>query len=388
MNRTVVFLAGSALVAGLVAAVASTAGTPASAADAADAANAAGASGAAGAAGAVGRGTSDPPGGTPPTYTKTVTGNISVTGNVNGGGGGGGSYDETYNPPACWLQPQYNQPQSWQQGDPQTSGSPQAAPDADSFWWSMALDYPGLEALIEHVPQGVQDVNNDFKMVQHGQNDVPGGQNPVTSSWVWWAPNWLDDAAGWACVQGLLGSANMNNGFLDLEPPQPPDNGTPGQITSGDLAALARAALQLPRVTVHTRPGGQTDTTSAYVNAPTVVYVTYNPGPRPSDTASVRYVGGLYLSATITTSAPQVQITTTDPGAVIDDNDTCSQRAPCKVTFDSPTANGQPYTITATVTWTVSWTTSDGQTGVFTNPPSQVQATRTVIVREIQTVTG
>jgi len=368
MNRRVVFLAGSALIAGLVAAVASTAGVPASAA---------------------GGGTSDPPGGTPPTYTKTVTGGVSVTGNVNGGGGGGGGgYDETYNPPACWLQPQYNQPQSWQAGDPQESGSPQAAPDADSFWWSMALDYPGLEEEIGHVPEARNDINDDFKMVQNGQNDVPGGQNPVTSAWVWWAPNWLDDAAGWSCVQGLLGAANMNNGFLDLEPPQPPDNGTPGQITSGDLAGLARAALQLPRVTVHTRPGGQSDTTSAYVNAPTEVYVTYNPGPRPSDTASVRYAGGLYLSATITTSAPQVQITTTDPGATIDDNHTCSQGAPCKVTFDSPTPNGQPYTITATVTWTVSWTTSDGQTGVFTNPPSQVQATHTVIVREIQTVTG
>lgn len=367
MNRRVVFLAGSALLAGLVAAVASTAGVPAAAA---------------------GASTSDPPGGTPPTYTKTVNGGVNVTGNVNGGSGGGGGYDETYNPPACWLQPQYNQPQSWQAGDPQQSGSPQAAPDADSFWWSMALNYPGLEEEIGHVPDLRNGVNDDFKMVQNGQNDVPGGQNPVTSAWVWWAPNWLDDAAGWACVQGLIGDVGMNNGFLDLEPPQPPDNGTPGQITSGDLAALARAALQLPRVTVHTRPGGQTDTTSAYVNAPTVVYVTYNPGPRPSDTASVQYAGGLYLSATITTSAPQVQITTTDSGATIDDNHTCSQRAPCKVTFDSPTPDGQPYTVTATVTWTVSWTTSDGQTGVFTNPPSQVQASHSVIVREIQTVTG
>jgi hypothetical protein len=209
----------------------------------------------------------------------------------------------------------------------------------------------------------------------------------VTPQWVWWGPNWLQTAAGWACAQALIANTNLNNGFLDLEPPQNPDNGAPGQITSQNLAALARASLQLPNVTINTQPDAQTQKTSTFVNVPTTVYVTYAtpPGPQPSDTASVVFDGGTYLSATITTSAPQVQITTSDPNATVTDNGVCSQQQACSVKFADPNGN-TPFTITATVTWTVNWATSDGNTGTFTNPPSQVVVTRNIYVGEIQAV--
>lgn len=309
-----------------------------------------------------------------PQYSVTVQGNIHVSGNTNGGGG----INEVYQPPLCWLQPWFNQPQSWQQGDPQGSGT-----DADSFWWFMASQYPGLRQMIAHIPDARQSINDDFKMVQQGQNDNGGG--PVAANWVWWAPNWLSSSAGWACAQGLVGSVGMNNGFLDLEPPQAPGAG-PGEITGQQLAGLARAALRLPTVTIHTQPNGGSNATSAYVNAPTKLYLTFAPNRQPHDRAVVQYTGGVYLWANITTSAPVITITTNDSGATIDNNGTCLINSKCSVTFNSPTDTGAPYVITVTATWTVNWATSNGLAGTFTQPPSQVTATHTVIVREIQSV--
>jgi hypothetical protein len=339
-----------------------------------------------GAANAKGGGGVTPPttgsgnsGGTP-SYSVTVQGNVNITGNVHGGGG----IDETYQPPNCWIQPWFQQPESWVQGDPQGVGDPRSASDADTFWWDMADKYPGLRGLIAHVPEAEQEINQDFEMVQKGQNDSGGGA--VSSDWVWWAPNWLNNSQGFACAQGLVSSIGMNNGFLDLEPPQAPDNGAPGQITGQELAGLARAALRLPRVVIHTEPNGTTDQSSAYVNSPTKLYLTYNPSRQPTDTASVVYVGGTYLTATITTSVPTITVTTNDPGATINNNGTCLQNSMCSITFNGPTTTGNPYTVTVTATWTVNWTTSDGGAGTFTQPPSQVTATHTVIVREIQSL--
>jgi hypothetical protein len=309
-----------------------------------------------------------------PQYSVTVQGNIHVSGNTNGGGG----INEVYQPPLCWLQPWFHQPQSWVQGDPQGGAS-----DADSFWWFMASQYPGLRQAIAHMPDARDEINQDFEMVQKGQNDNGGG--PVGADWVWWAPNWLSSSAGWACAQGLVGSVGMNNGFLDLEPPQAPGAG-PGEITGQQLAGLARAALRLPTVTIHTQPNGGSNATSAYVNAPTKLYLTFAPNRQPRDKAVVMFAGGVYLSATITTSAPVITITTNDAGATINNNGTCLINSKCSVTFNSPTDTGAPYTITVTATWTVNWTTSTGQAGTFTQPPSQVTATHTVIVREIQSV--
>jgi hypothetical protein len=317
---------------------------------------------------------------TPPTFSVTQLGNIQLGGDTTGG------FDATYTPPDCWLQPWYHQPESILTGDPKVVDVPQTADSADSFYWSVLDKYPGLHVAVSHIAGAAQGIDGDFRMVQQGQNDVPGGQNPVTSKWVWWGPNWLQNAAGWACAQALIANTNLNNGFLDLEPPQPPDNGTPNQITSQNLAALARATLQLPNITINTRPAATTQNTSTFVNLPTTVYVTYGaPGPRPSDRASVVFDGGVYLWAQITTSAPQVTIKTSDPGAVITDNGVCSRKQPCSVKFANPNGNA-PFTITATATWTVNWATSDGRTGTFTTPPSQVVVTRDIYVREIQAV--
>jgi hypothetical protein len=318
----------------------------------------------------------------PASYAVTVQGNINIIGDVNRGQG----INEVYKPPECWLQPWFKQPESWHQGDPQSSGGPQGAIDADSFWWYIAVHYPGLKQAIAHDPGARDAINGDFQMVQQGQNDVPGGPNPVTPDFIWWAPNWLNDAQGWACANALIGVSQLNNGFLDLEPPGKPNAGAPAQITDQNLAALARAALRLPQVKINTQPDGGTTGTSAYVNTPTQLWLTYTPKMQPTDTAQVRYVGGIYMWATITTSVPTVTITTSDPGAKINNNGNCLANSKCSVTFDAPTTTGNPYTITVTATWTVNWTASTGAKGTFTQPPAQRTVTHNVIVREIQSV--
>jgi hypothetical protein len=343
---------------------------------------AAGATIPAGVASAAGGGGVTPPG--PPTYTVTVQGHVSVGGDVSPGG-----FSETYQPPECWLQPYFRQPESFLTGDGYATGAPQSADSADTFWWDMATYYPAMEHLINFTNIGDESgrylVNQDFKEVQQGQNDNGGGA--VGSDWVWWAPNWLNTAAGLACAEGLAQTAGMNNGFLDLEPPgQPGVAGQPGEITGLQLAALARAALQLPTVTIHTQPGGGTDATSAYVNTPTKLYLTYAPTREPSDRARVDFLGETFLTATITTSAPTISIVTDDSGAAIDNNGTCLAGSKCSITFNGPTPTGDPYTITVTATWTVNWATSGGQAGTFTQPPATVTATRTIIVREIQSI--
>lgn len=317
---------------------------------------------------------------TGPTYTKTVFSNIVVTGDHITQG-----YNEYYQPPECWMQPYFYASQSYVQGDPR-SGTPQTAPDADSYWWDVAALYPGLVGAIAHMPDARQEINQDFQAVQNGMNG-PGGPR-ITPKYVWWAPNWLSGSAGWACAEGLIGSLNMNNGFLNLEPPQQPGAGTTGDITNQDLAALARAALRLPAVTVNTIPGGQSNPHSAVVNAPTTVYVTYGSNPQPQDRATVVFDGAGYLWAQITTSPPKVAISTNDPGATVSANSACTAKSgpqSCTVTFATPTA-ATPFTVTATVTWTVSWATSTGQTGTFTTPPAVVVATHNDFVREIQAV--
>jgi len=330
---------------------------------------------------------------TPPTtsnnggqYTVVVQGNVSLSGNPAPPGiSTGGTYDG-YTPPACWLQPWYKQPESWAQGDPVQSDV-LSAPDADSYWWAMADKFPNLIRLINMNSRGGldnarQEINDDFKMVQQGTNDNGGGA--VGADWIWWAPNWVQTSAGWACAQGLMGGADMNNGFLDLEPPQPPGQANhPGQITSTDLAALARAALRLPTFKIVTEPGTAANTT-AFVNTPTKVWLQFNGPKDPWDRAQATWRYGTYLQATIRTTGPVVSLSTSDQGAQISEpNPACLKAAPCSITFNAPSMN--PYTITATATWTITWTANPGgQHGAFPNG-SRTQ-TRTIVVREIQSV--
>jgi hypothetical protein len=340
-----------------------------------------------------------PPGGPTPSYYVTVFSNISVSGDTVAGSNG---YSPQWSPPQCWLQPYFEADQSYQTGDPVTADPPSGARDADSYWFSVAALYPGMLDFLAHVGgpsgNGVQEVNQDFEAVQHGTNGPGGGA--VGKNWVWWAPNWLEGSAGEACAKGLISSLDMNNGFLDLEPPQAPGQGgnATGEINDEILRKLARAALRLPVVDVNTRPNGQDNANSAYVNAPMVVYVKYlNPDdlprqveqtPTPTDTGTVTFEGRPYLSVTINTKLTGVSITTNDPGATIVDNNHCTaQNGPgaCKVTFNTPTGT-EPYVVTVTVTWDVTWTSTDGNGGAF--PPAQVSGTATDIVREIQSVNG
>lgn len=333
---------------------------------------------------ASGNGGVSPPsngGGGTPTYSTVVQGNVSITGNTNSGQG----INEVYNPPECWLQPWYKQPNSWVQGDPTQAGSAQGAPDADSYWWYMADQYPNMVELLGHVPDSHQEINQDFEMVQQGKNDNGGGA--VGANWVWWAPNWLSGSAGWACAQNLVSSAGMNNGYLDLEPPAKPGAGGNFAISPENLAALARAALKLPSYKIVTDPGTAAGTT-AYVNTATKVYLQFNGAKDPQDLAQAKWMYGTYLWAKISTTGPKVQIQTSDPGAQIayDSADSCLKNTPCTITFAGPSTTGNPFTITVTATWTVNWTASGGNGGTFTNPPPIVQQTRTIVVREIQSV--
>jgi hypothetical protein len=181
-----------------------------------------------------------------------------------------------------------------------------------------------------------------------------------------------------------MGGADMNNGFLDLEPPQPPGQAThPGQITSTDLAALARAALRLPTFKIVTEPGTAAGTT-AFVNTPTKVWLQFNGPKDPWDRAQATWRHGTYLQATIRTQGPTVSLSTSDQGAQISEpNPACLKAAPCAITFNAPSP--APFSITATATWTITWTANPGgQHGAFPNG-SQTQ-TRTIVVREIQSV--
>ena len=333
------------------------------------------------AAGGNGGGVTPPSNGSgTPGYSTVVQGNVTISGDTVPGHG----ISEAYNPPECWLQPWFKQPNSWALGDPAGAGSPAGAPDADSFWWYMARQYPGMISLIAHTGSR-DDINNDFKMIQQGQNDNGGG--PVGADWVWWAPNWLSGSAGWACAQNLVDSADLNNGFLDFEPPAKPAAGAGFQISPQNLAALARAALKLPDYKIITDPGTAPGTT-AFVNSATKVYLQFNGRKDPADLAQAKWIYGTYLWARIFTTGPTVQIQTNDPGAKIayDANDSCLKTTPCTITFAGPSTSGNPFTITVTATWVVRWTSSTGNGGTFTNPPPVVQQTRTIVVREIQSI--
>lgn len=315
------------------------------------------------------------------TYTAQVAQQITLSGDVNSGG-----YDtSTYTPPACWLQPEFLQPQTYQAGDP--SGGPS---DADSFWFWYGRHFPNFNEFL-HGTGAFPDINQEFQQEQNMQ--PPGawtGPNPITASDVWWAPNWLQTDSGFACAQGLVAASNLSDGFLGMSPPATPGAGGPtGAITSQQLSELARAALKLPTVTVVTSPPA---TQPARVNVPTYVSVNYDSNPEPADEAEIDYqVGGLFLWAKVQASRPSVQISTDAPAGTysVASDGTCAATAggqatsACTVTFRNPTPSTQNYTITATVTWTVTWQTSAGDGGTF--PAATHTGTTTMQVQEIQT---
>jgi hypothetical protein len=255
--------------------------------------------------------------------------------------------------------------------------------DADEYWWWFSTQEPSF-APTAHDPGASKLINDSFKRVQ---THDPGG-------W-WWVPSWLQSSGGMACALGLVSSLGLNNGFLDYTPPAAPEHGdNPGTVDGKILADLARAALRLSPIRVHTSPAAGRP---GDVNLPLWVWVTYGGPMRPSDTASVSLPGGGTLSATVTTSRPTLSLSVSTGAAHVYAN--CGAAGspytgnptaipPCGVTFLAPSTGG-PFTLTVTARWTVTWSDSTGARGGFASPPwplparTQVQA---VTVREIQAI--
>jgi hypothetical protein len=314
-----------------------------------------------------------------PGYAHLAYSSISITGNANPAGL---SSPTAYLPAPCWVEPRFTGANSYHKGDPQPSPNG----DADSYWWWFASQQPALYGVLGRVPGLKQAVNRVFQSKQGG------------NGW-WWVPAWVNAGVnGYACATGLVRALNFSAQYLEYLPPQTGGGDTPGHTIDGQiLADLARAALTLPGISVHTNPAAGTPSD---VNLPVWVWVTYN-GPRsPADTASVPLPGGGVLSATVATSLPQVSLSVSSP-AQAQVHSQCgaagspyrgnaSAIPPCGVTFLAPSTRG-PYTITVTARWTVTWSDSTGDRGTFATPPwpAPVQTgTAAVTVREVQSVNG
>jgi hypothetical protein len=316
------------------------------------------------------------------TYTATEAGTIELSEDHNN------LYNVAWSPPDCWLQPEFLQPQTYLSGDP--SGGPS---DAASFYFWFGMNYRSFQAILGHVAGARYEILQEFQQEQEKQRPAAWtGPNPIESDDQWWGPNWLNTAAGWACAQSLVVNENLSDGFIGMQTPATPGAGTNGQISSTQLAGLARAALALPKLKIVTSPRLTTE-----VNVPTYVSVEYQNGViNPQDMATVGFDGAAWLSATvqaklssvqISSNAPSSSYTTTGAGApgqacaAVNGNAT----ATCSITFDAPSANATPWAIKATATWTVTWTTSAGDGGTF--PNGTKSGTTNVVVREITSQT-
>jgi hypothetical protein len=289
-----------------------------------------------------------------------------------------------WTPPECWLQPVFNQPQTYAAGDP--TGGPT---DAASFYFWFGDNFQYFRALTGHVPDARQLILQEFQQEQKGQRPAGWtGPDPITSSDVWWGPQWLNNAQGTQCALAMVVGDGLSDGYVGMMPPATPGaGGGDGQISNQDLADLAYAALRLPKMTIVTSPPVRTE-----VNIPTYVGIEYEDGiVNPQDRATVYLDGVPWLWAQVTTKLDNVQISSDAPGYQTTSSAPCEATGAgkatpaCSITFDAP-SGAAPYTITVTATWTVSWATSAGDGGTFTPNPSK-SATRTITVREIQSQT-
>lgn len=310
------------------------------------------------------------------TYTANVAETVGLSGYHYGG------YNEAWTPPECWLQPEFLQPQTYQTADP--TGGPS---DAASYYFWFGMNYPSFPQILGHV-QGLRSgILQEFQQEQDKQRPAAWtGPDPIASNDQWWGPNWLNSAAGWACAQALIVNENLSDGFIGMQTPATPGSGANGQISSTQLAGLARAALKLPTLKIITSPRVTTE-----VNVPTYVSIQYlgdNGVYNPSDTAEVDFNGAAWLSATVQATLSSVQISSDAPSSSYQTagagapGQACTVNTACSITFDAP-SGGAPWTITATVTWTVTWNTSAGDGGTF--PPAPRSRTIGITVREITT---
>ena len=309
-------------------------------------------------------------------YSHFAYSRVSVTGNTSPGSL---AAPTAYTPAPCWVEPRFTGADSYHAGDPQ----PSATGDADSYWWWFVGQEPALAGVLGRLQGLKQAVNKVFKSRQGG------------SGW-WWVPSWINAGLnGYSCAWGLVHMLNFSAQYLEYLPPQAGGPAAPGHPIDGRiLAALARAELALPAIKVFTNPavGKPGD-----VNLPLWVWVGYAGPERPTDTASVPLPAGGVLSATVTTSAPQVSVSVNTAAARVYNG--CGATGsrydgdpaaipPCGVTFLAPSAHG-PYRLTVTARWTVRWTDSTGESGTFRSPPWPVPVRAgsvTVTVREIQAV--
>ena len=311
-----------------------------------------------------------------PAFSHFAYSQVQVTGDVNPGALGSPA---AYTPAPCWVEPRFTGSNSYHAGDPQ----PSATGDADSYWWWFVGQEPALAGVLGRIQGLKQAVNKVFKARQGG------------AGW-WWVPSWINaGVSGYACAWGLVHMLNLRAQYLEYLMPQRGGPATPGHPIDGQiLADLARAELALPAIKIFTNPaaGKPSD-----VNLPVWVWVDYA-GPRqPTDTASVPLPDGTTLSATVTTSPPQVSVAVSTSAAHLYNNcgatgsrytGNATAAPPCGVTFLAPSTGG-PYTITVTARWTVRWSDSTGESGTFASPPWPVPAqtgTTTVTVREIQAI--
>lgn len=335
-----------------------------------------------------------PPSDGPPTTTTTsgggsyaaiVSEQVRLSGDVNSAGINT-SDDGDWTPPPCWLQPEFHQPQTYATGDPSGGKT-----DADSFWWWFGMHYPGFGQFI-HGTNSYDDINQEFQDEQNMKREAGwNGPDPITAADVWWGPNWLSGAAGWACVQGLLSNENLSDGFIGMTAPdQAPPVVAQAEISATDLSKIARAALKLPAIKVVTSPPAPSKAT---VNVPTYVSVAYAGNPEPTDTAEATWADGAeYLTATVTAGAPSVAVTTDAPdGSYTSTTDKiCAEvndkaSPACSITFKAP-SGGAGYKIDVAVTWDVTWTTNvPGEAGDF-GPWTLPAAPTTIQVQEIQTI--
>jgi hypothetical protein len=311
-----------------------------------------------------------------PVYSHFAYSHVAVTGNVNPGAL---ASPTAYTPAPCWVEPRFTGADSYHKGDPQ----PSATGDADSYWWWFVGQEPAMAGVLGRIQGLKQAVNKVFKARQGG------------SGW-WWVPGWINGGLnGYSCAWGLVHMLNLSAQYLEYLPPQRGGPATPGHPIDGQiLADLARAELALPAIKIFTNPaaGKPSD-----VNLPIWVGAGYAGPERPTDTASVPLPDGTTLSATVTTSPPQVSVSVNTGSARVYNN--CGATGsryngdptaipPCGVTFLAPSTGG-PYTITVTARWTVRWSDSTGESGTFTSPPWPVPVqtgSTNVTVREIQAI--
>ncbi len=316
------------------------------------------------------------PAGGGPVFSHFAYSQVSVTGNTNPSALGSPT---AYTPAPCWVEPRFAGSNSYHQGDPQ----PSATGDADSYWWWFIGQEPALAGVLGRIQGLKQAVNQVFKARQGGKG------------W-WWVPAWINGGLnGYSCAWGLVHMLNFSAQYLEYLFPQNGGPAAPGHPIDGRiLAALARAELALPPVQVFTSPAAGKP---GDVNLPVWVWVRYAGPERPADTASVPLPGGGTLSATVTTSPPQVSVSVNTASARVYNNcgatgsrytGNATAAPPCGVTFLAPSTHG-PYTITVTARWTVTWTDSTGESGTFPSPPWPVPVrtgTTNVTVREIQAI--